>query len=240
VLRQAKCRSVTTGSDACSTSEGSSGPDSKVPGVPRRRRTIPSQQQHAGRVLQHLPQAGTSSGQAATVAAVGNVAPAKPAVHSASSAAKELTVHQPYSHLIWCEAQFQPPKYKVRIAHALCTDIRALQTVGGSVPVRFAFVKHSTDWDTKAYILEHPQQQQAAQALSYTASSSTGVFGPCQAKLTHRKDGHLDVTGLPPSRVIMQTLECDADPHVVVLQERVSPCSCHRHTTVCMGSLHEL
>lgn len=67
-------------------------------------------------------------------------------------------------------------------------------------------------------MLQHPvmqDQQQVQQWAAQASDSAAGnILGPVEAVLSRRRQGHLQLIGVP-------RLGSEADPHVYVLQERV-------------------
>jgi hypothetical protein len=141
-----------------------------------------------------------------------------------------FTLHQPYSHFLWCGYQLNR-KCLIRIACALCTDIEELQNVNGICSAQVSVVKHPADFDVKGYVLQHPtmqQEQPVTQGAMLQAGSSNGssstVLGPLAATLKRSEDGRVCMSGL--SCQIIVSLAGGTVPHTLVLQERVRLCSC--------------
>lgn len=240
VLRQAFVGSGgTTGSIAYISSRGcsnSSSRDCEANNLDRGQvtRLLDRQQQRTARGLQQVAAASVSLASARATAATGPQGAATSAtLQTPSCAAQKPYLRPPYSHLIRCDIQL---RNFVAITSSLCTDIKELQSVGGSCPVQVAFVKHTADWDVRGYILQAlvvqqqqqmtqqviQQQQQAAQT-PILAAASTGTFenlGPFDSALTHNGTGHLHLGGLPLADIKL-LLGCAEAPRTLVLQERV-------------------
>jgi hypothetical protein len=157
------------------------------------------------------------------VAAAAAEGPATPAALPPSSAKQGPILHQPYSHILWCNIRFLPGG-SLYISNALCTDIHKLQIGVCSCSVQVSFVKHPADWDVKGYILQHPVMQQQA-AIQAPAGSNTQSLRPYKVTLKCTAKG-LWLHEVPVYS-IFQSLDCGGAPHAVVLQERVRCCTAY-------------
>lgn len=244
-------QTATTGSDTWSSSEdgGSHSEDSDSEASSdsgRGQGGMLVQQQSAGRRQQQVagasgPHPGAAAAGAAAAGSEGPgpsgvaATPAAAALHALESVDQGPHLRQPYSHFFLSPAQLKLGA-KVRIAVPLCTDIKALQSLNGSCPVKVSFMVHPAGWNVNEYVLQHPVQQQQVQQQTARAShsvpastSTTQVLGPFEG--TVKK-----TTGYPPLYLTglqsyvadvagaLQLSKSSASPHAVVLQERVRHC----------------
>jgi hypothetical protein len=227
VLRQARSRQAGSAVRQTATAVAATQSRSQLCGINSEASTasrqLLGQQQHTGGGLQPVTGAsGTLSVCQRTIVAAPAAGPAgftapPTALNPSTLADQGPILHQPYSHLVW-GSYLLAKWHMLYIAKPLCTDIQAVQLADGSCSVQVYLVIHSADWDVKGYVLQHPvmqDQQQVQQWAAQASDSAAGnILGPVEAVLSRRRQGQLQLTGVP-------RLGSEADPHAYVLQERV-------------------